>query len=137
MSILILKKSRVIVNKGFNRYRPLYRNTDKMRLVHWGCQRRNWHNLMSPSLPSDIGSLAFRGMASHVAALAYKIATAFRDTKTAMRFSRQLWALDNTLKNLQGVFYQENPATVPPPTNAELESGILAIKNMQASFAEL
>lgn len=92
---------------------------------------------MSPSLPSAIGSLAFRGAASRVAALAYKIATAFRDTKTAMRFSRQLWVLDRTLKNLQGAFYQENPSAVPPPTNAELESGILAIINMQASFAEL
>jgi hypothetical protein len=54
-----------------------------------------------------------------------------------MRFSRQLWALDKTLKDLQGLFYQENPSAIPPPSNAELESGILAIKNMQASFAEL
>ena len=92
---------------------------------------------MSPSLPSAIGSVAFRGAASHVASLAYKIAKAFSNTKTAMRFSGKLWTLDKSLKKLQDTFYQENPLSVPPPSKEQVESGILAIKNLQASFAEL
>jgi hypothetical protein len=93
---------------------------------------------MSPGLPiNEIGSDSFKASALRVASLAYRIASAFRNSQTAIRFSRNLWRLDRSLKAIQDRFYEASAPPVTPPTKEQLESGVRAIETLQSSFADL